>query len=172
MLENLISVVSKQARACWLDNLSLEVLKLFLTGFWVVNFCIVYAEFLVKTLLRWAPHGHLGYQGRIWGGSCYKVPVYAKFLKDLCTKKQRFEEHEVYRIEGPVSAMIQHNMSPKMMNSGSFTIGCQIGDLHLVLKITTHQFGAMTILLPLGTQSHHLVLMMTYLRRINLLKEV
>ena len=60
-----------------------------------------------------------------------KVPVYANFLKDLCTKKKRLDEHEVYRIEGHVSSMIQHNMPPKRKDPGSFTIGCQIGDTHL-----------------------------------------
>ena len=60
-----------------------------------------------------------------------KVPVYANFLKDLCTKKKRLEEHEVYKIEGHVSSMIQHNMPPKRKDPGSFTIGCQIGETHL-----------------------------------------
>ena len=60
-----------------------------------------------------------------------KVPVYARFLKDLCTKKKRLEGHEVYRIEGHVSSMIQHNLPPKRKDPGSFTIGCQIGETHL-----------------------------------------
>ena len=38
--------------------------------------------------------------------------------------------HEVYKIEGHVTSMIQHNMPPKMNDPKSFIIGCQIGETH------------------------------------------
>ena len=75
-----------------------------------------------------------------------KVQVYARFLKDLCIKKKRLEEHEVFRIEGHVSSMIQHNMPPKRKDPGSFTIKCQIGDTHL--KGALMDLGASVNVMP------------------------
>ena len=77
-----------------------------------------------------------------------KVPVYARFLKDLCTKKKRLEEYEVYKIEGHMSSMIQHNMPPKKKDPGSFTIRCQIGNTHL--KGALMDLGASVNVMPLS----------------------
>lgn len=51
-----------------------------------------------------------------------QVPIYARFLNDLCTTKKRFKEH---------ASMIKHKMPTKLKNPRNFTIGCQIGDTHL-----------------------------------------
>ena len=49
------------------------------TGFWVVHFRGDSAEFLVELSLRWAPQGHLGFQGEIRGGSCHMLSLSFQF---------------------------------------------------------------------------------------------
>lgn len=45
----------------------------------------------------------------------------AKFLKDLCTNKRKFEEHEKVMLCEEVSAVIQQKLPPKLRHPGSFT---------------------------------------------------
>ena len=59
--------------AGWLQEYKVGLLEAFLCVlqvFWVVHFRGDSAEFLVELSLRWAPQGHLGFQGEIRGGSC------------------------------------------------------------------------------------------------------
>nr|XP_011470217.1 PREDICTED: uncharacterized protein LOC105353148 [Fragaria vesca subsp. vesca] len=55
---------------------------------------------------------------------------YTKFLKDLCTNKRRFKDHEKVLLSEEVSAVIQRRLPPKLKDPGSFTIPCTIGDHH------------------------------------------
>ncbi|KAM1100486.1 hypothetical protein ACFX2B_006874 [Malus domestica] len=59
-----------------------------------------------------------------------QIPKYAKFLKKLCTTKQRFWEKEVVHVSENVSAMLQRKLPPKCKDPGSFTIPCVIGNTH------------------------------------------
>lgn len=56
-----------------------------------------------------------------------KIPSYAKFLKDHCTNKRKFEEHEKVMLFEQVSAAIQRKLPPKLRDPVSFTIACTIG---------------------------------------------
>ena len=47
-----------------------------------------------------------------------QILSYAKFLKDFCTNKRRFQ----------VSAVLLRKLPPKLKDPGSFTIPCRIGD--------------------------------------------
>ena len=49
--------------------------KKIFAGFWVVHFGRIYAKFLVEIFLKWAPQGHSGFHGGIWGGSCQTGPM-------------------------------------------------------------------------------------------------
>ncbi|CAL8993343.1 unnamed protein product [Prunus brigantina] len=42
-----------------------------------------------------------------------RIPKYAKFLKDLCTNKRRFKEHEQVALSEEVSAVLQRKLPPK-----------------------------------------------------------
>ncbi|VFR00823.1 unnamed protein product [Cuscuta campestris] len=60
-----------------------------------------------------------------------QVPKYAKFLKELCTNKNRLTGNERVRMGENVSAVFQKKIPPKCKDPGVFTIPCLIGDLHL-----------------------------------------
>nr|XP_028952487.1 uncharacterized protein LOC103407978 [Malus domestica] len=56
-----------------------------------------------------------------------QVPKYAKFLKELCTNKMRFNDQETVALSEEVSAVLQRKLPPKLKDAGSFTIPCVIG---------------------------------------------
>ncbi|CAN6566554.1 unnamed protein product [Malus baccata var. baccata] len=55
-----------------------------------------------------------------------QVPKYAKFLKELCTNKRRFNDQEIVALSEEVSAVLQRKLPPKLKDAGSFTIPCVI----------------------------------------------
>ncbi|KAI5351478.1 hypothetical protein L3X38_004369 [Prunus dulcis] len=57
-----------------------------------------------------------------------KIPKYAKNLKDLCTNKRRFKEHEQVALSEEVSAVLQRQLPPKLKDPGSFSIPCIVSD--------------------------------------------
>ena len=56
------------------------------------------------------------------------IPSYAKFLKELCTNKRKFEDNEKVCLSEEVSAILQRKLPPKLKDPGSFTIPCKIGE--------------------------------------------
>ncbi|CAN6577156.1 unnamed protein product [Malus baccata var. baccata] len=56
-----------------------------------------------------------------------QVPKYAKFLKELCTNKRRFNDQETVALSEEASAVLQRKLPPKLKDAGSFTIPCVIG---------------------------------------------
>ena len=59
-------------------------------------------------------------------------PHYAKFMKDIISKKRKFDEGGVMNLSATCSAIIQKNMPRKMKYLGSLTIPYTIGN---------HEFG-------------------------------
>ena len=57
-----------------------------------------------------------------------QVPKYAKFLKELCTARNRASNKEVVRVSENVSAVLQRKLPLKCKDPGSFTIPCVIGN--------------------------------------------
>jgi hypothetical protein len=57
-----------------------------------------------------------------------QIPSYAKFLKDCCTNKRKFQENEQVALTVEVSAVLLRKLPPKLKDPGSFTIPCRIGD--------------------------------------------
>jgi hypothetical protein len=57
-----------------------------------------------------------------------QIPAYAKFLKDCCNHKRKFQEHETVALTEEVSAVLLRKLPPKLTDPGSFTIPCRIGD--------------------------------------------
>ena len=57
-----------------------------------------------------------------------QMPHYAKFLKDILSKKRKFDEDGVVNVSETCSAVIQKNLPPKMQDLGSFTIPSTIGN--------------------------------------------
>ncbi|CAL8991823.1 unnamed protein product, partial [Prunus brigantina] len=54
--------------------------------------------------------------------------TYAKFLKDCCTHKRQFQEHEKVALTEEVSAVLLRKLPPKLKDPCSFTIPCKVGD--------------------------------------------
>ncbi|XP_024171648.1 uncharacterized protein LOC112177598 [Rosa chinensis] len=57
-----------------------------------------------------------------------QMPVYAKFLKDLCTHKRKINNDERFEICEEVSAILQRRIPPKLKDPESFIISCTIGE--------------------------------------------
>ncbi|KAK4606606.1 hypothetical protein RGQ29_000727 [Quercus rubra] len=55
------------------------------------------------------------------------MPKYAKFFKDIISKKRKLEEHETVMLTKESSAILQKKLPPKLKDPGSFTILCTIG---------------------------------------------
>ena len=56
-------------------------------------------------------------------------PNYAKFRKDIQSKKRRFAEEGVVSLTATCSAVIQRSLPMKMQDPGSFTIPCNSGNV-------------------------------------------
>ncbi|XP_020234683.1 uncharacterized protein LOC109814625 [Cajanus cajan] len=77
-----------------------------------------------------------------------QMPTYAKFMKDLLTKKRKFIEQETIELEAGCSAIIQKNLPPKFKDPRSFTIPITIGDLSVGRALL--DLGASINLMPLS----------------------
>ncbi|GAU45321.1 hypothetical protein TSUD_84380, partial [Trifolium subterraneum] len=60
-----------------------------------------------------------------------QMPVYAKFMKELLTKKRKPLDDETVNMTEECSAIIQKKLPQKKKDPGSFTIPCSIGNLHV-----------------------------------------
>ena len=56
------------------------------------------------------------------------MPNYAKFLKDINSKKRRFAEKVVVSLTSTCSVVIKKKLPLKMQDPGRFTIPCTIGN--------------------------------------------
>ena len=57
-----------------------------------------------------------------------QMPLYAKFLKDILSKKRKIAEEGIVNLTATCSAMIKRDLPEKMKDPGSFTIPCTIGE--------------------------------------------
>ena len=57
-----------------------------------------------------------------------QMPHYEKFMKDILSKKRKFDKEGVVSLLATCSAVIQKNLPLKMQNPGSFTIPYTIGN--------------------------------------------
>ncbi|KAL4306619.1 hypothetical protein AHAS_Ahas16G0196400 [Arachis hypogaea] len=60
-----------------------------------------------------------------------QMPLYAKFLKELMTRKRNWSEKETIVLTEECSAIIQKKLPQKMKDPGSFQIPCIIGDINI-----------------------------------------
>ena len=57
-----------------------------------------------------------------------QMPHYAKFMKDILSKKRKFAEDGVVSLTANCNAVIQKSLPRKMQDPGSFTIPYKIGN--------------------------------------------
>ena len=56
-----------------------------------------------------------------------QMPLYAKFLKEILSKKRKIDEEGIVNLTATCSAIIHQKLLAKMKDLGSFTIPCSIG---------------------------------------------
>ena len=76
------------------------------------------------------------------------MPNYAKFLKDILSKKRKFYGEGVVNLTATCSAVIQKSLPEKMQDPGSFTIPCTIGNFEFNKALC--DLGANINLMPLS----------------------
>ena len=64
-----------------------------------------------------------------FGEALQQMPLYAKFLKDMLTMKNKYIHSDTIVVEGNCSAMIQRILPHKHKDPGSVTIPCSIGEV-------------------------------------------
>ena len=77
-----------------------------------------------------------------------QMPLYAKFLKEILSKKRRFAKEGVVNLTATCSAVIKKNLPEKMKDPGSFTIPCTIGGFEIQKALCDS--GASINLMPLS----------------------
>ena len=60
-----------------------------------------------------------------------QMPLYAKFLKDMLSKKRKIVEEGIVNLTATCSAVMKKELPEKMKDPGSFTIPCIIGGVEI-----------------------------------------
>ena len=60
-----------------------------------------------------------------------QITHYAKFMKDILSKKRKFAEERVVSLTATCSVVIHKSFPLKMQDLGSFTIPCTIGNFEM-----------------------------------------
>ena len=77
-----------------------------------------------------------------------QMALYAKFLKEILSKKRKIVEEGIVNLTATCSAIIQQKLQAKMKDLGSFTIPCSIGKYEF--KKALCDSGASINLMPLS----------------------
>ncbi|CAL9020562.1 unnamed protein product [Prunus brigantina] len=77
-----------------------------------------------------------------------QMPSYAKFMKDILSKKRKFGEHDKIQLTEECSAILQQKLPPKQKDSGSFKIPYTIGNNFFEKALC--DLGSRVNLLPLS----------------------
>ena len=77
-----------------------------------------------------------------------QMPHYAKFMKDILSRKRKIDEEGVVSLTVTCSAVIQRTLLVKMQDPGSFTIPCTIRNSEMGKALC--DFGASINLMPLS----------------------
>ena len=76
-----------------------------------------------------------------------QMPHYAKFMKDILSRKRKIAEEGIVSLTATCSAVIQKSLPEIMQDPGSFTIPCKIGNVDMGKALC--DFGANINLMPL-----------------------
>ncbi|KAJ9168498.1 hypothetical protein P3X46_020013 [Hevea brasiliensis] len=61
-------------------------------------------------------------------GKFLEMPSYAKFLKEILSKKRKLDDYGTIALIEKCSAVLQNKLPPKLKDPGSFSIPCLIGN--------------------------------------------
>ena len=59
------------------------------------------------------------------------MPLYAKFLKEILSKKRKIDEHETMSLGEECSVVVLNQLPTKLKDPGSFSIPCIIGNVSI-----------------------------------------
>ena len=77
-----------------------------------------------------------------------QMPLYAKFLKDILSKKRKIEREGIVNLTATCSALMKKELPEKMKDPGSFTIPCMIEGVEIQKALCDS--GASINLMPLS----------------------
>ncbi|KAG8655769.1 hypothetical protein MANES_04G064966v8 [Manihot esculenta] len=77
-----------------------------------------------------------------------QIPIYAKFLKELCTNRRKLAEREKVSVGEVVTAVIKRELPTKCKDKGMFAISCKIGNVDI--KKAMCDLGASINVMPLS----------------------
>ncbi|XP_019451879.1 PREDICTED: uncharacterized protein LOC109353980 [Lupinus angustifolius] len=77
-----------------------------------------------------------------------QMPIYSKFMKELLSKKWRYQEKEVFSLNATCSAILQTDIPHKSKDPGSVTIPVTIGNVSVGKALV--DLGASVSLMPLS----------------------
>ena len=83
-----------------------------------------------------------------FGETLQQMPLYAKFFKDMLTKKNQYIHSDRIVVEGNCSAVIQRILPPKHKDPGVVMIPCSIGEVAVGKALI--DLGASINLMPLS----------------------
>ncbi|KAL6494273.1 hypothetical protein OROGR_031073 [Orobanche gracilis] len=83
-----------------------------------------------------------------FAGALEQMSNYAKYLKDVISKKRRLGDYETVMLTEESSTVIQRKLPQKLKDPGSFTVPCTIGSLSF--KKALCDLGASINLMPLS----------------------
>jgi hypothetical protein len=76
------------------------------------------------------------------------MPTYAKFMKEILTKKRRFNDNEVIQLDASCSAIIQRTLPKKEKDPGRVTLPVTIGNVNVGKALI--DLGSSINLIPLS----------------------
>ncbi|XP_074357383.1 UBA domain-containing protein Mud1-like [Apium graveolens] len=77
-----------------------------------------------------------------------EMPSYAKFLKDIFSRKRKIEERSTISLTVECSAILQNYLPKKLADPGSYSIPVKLGDVEI--KSGLGDLGASVSLMPLS----------------------
>ena len=80
-----------------------------------------------------------------------QIPSYAKFMKEILTRKRSISEVETVAFTAECSVVLQNKSPPKLKDPGSFSIPCHIGNL--LIDNALCDLGASVSVMPLSVCS-------------------
>ncbi|XP_058003727.1 uncharacterized protein LOC110647809 [Hevea brasiliensis] len=85
-----------------------------------------------------------------------QMPSYAKFLKEILSKKRMLEDYETVALTEECSAILQNKLPPKLKDLGSFSIPYLIGNMNIdkaLYDLCARELKPTTISLQLADRS-------------------
>jgi len=74
------------------------------------------------------------------------MPLYAKFLKEILSKRRRVDEHETIALGEECSIVVLNKLPIKLKELGSFSIRCLIGNV--IIDRASCSLGSSISLMP------------------------